>query len=457
PQLERRAADADDPDDPDDPADTSLTHLTLRPREGAAIAYVRLPEALISLRVAGRDLDPSALAKTRDGGRLLTIWGPPADGLAIDIAAADTTAMNAAWIVADARLGLPEGDRALAEARPPEVVPFQWGDLSVAYREVTPAALAPAPAPADADDCEGCRPTAELDPRRIDAFVDAACHQRYDEARAEFLRFSPTDGDDPRTDAAFAGWVFMVGEKARAREILSALKGAPEAALEVATFTALFARTEGDCAAAKRADKRLMKLLDAAGDAPRPIAWIDFPLAKEIDARALAAWTHGRVLSCGRADPLPAYERALTYDPGFAQAHTQIGDLHFAKERDDAAIAAWRAAIAADPDHANAHSRLGDLLEFRCEFAEALPLLDRAWQLNPFDKGPLTRNLCFAYTRAGRYDDAARACRTYARANPYEDDADELAMMANLLIVAPQAPAATVRDLDAERCGAPPE
>ncbi|MCA9656753.1 MAG: tetratricopeptide repeat protein [Myxococcales bacterium] len=371
--------------------------------------------------------------------------------------AADDPTLDAAWIVADARLGLPAGDRALAEARPPEVVPFQWGDLSVAFREVTPAGLGLAQASADAGDCEGCRPTADGDPRRIDAFVDAACHQRYDEARAEFQKFAPTAADDPRTAAAFAGWVFMAGEKAHAREILSALDDAPEAALEVATFTALFARTEGDCAAAKRADKRLLKLLDAASDAPRPIAWIDFPLAKEIDARALAAWTHGRALSCGRADPLPAYERALAYDPGFAQAHTQIGDLHFAKKRDDAAVAAWRAAIAADPDHANAYSRLGDLLEFRCEFAEALPLLDRAWRLNPFDKGPLTRNLCFAYTRAGRYDDAARACRTYARANPYEDDADELAMMANLLIVAPEAPAATVRDLDAEKCGEPSE
>ena len=313
--------------------------------------------------------------------------------------------------------------------------------------------------PADAEGCVGCEPAADLPAGRIDAFAQAAC-EKHDYALAfdEFLKLTTTKRDDPRTRAIFAGWLYFAGEREAGRSRIDELNAEPDVALEVAMLRAMVALAEDKCKSAKKHDRRAQILLAGeAGETARPTIWIDFPRALATDTRAVTMFVHGLVQKrCTSERPLTSYEAALAYDPGFALAHTLIGDLYAADDQPADAARAWEAAIAAQPEHAEAYIKLGALRESQCRFEEALALLDRGWQLNPFDKELAPYTLCFAYTRAGRYDEAARACKTYGAANPYKDDADELYMMGNLLIVIPEAPAAVVADMDQASCPAKP-
>ncbi len=105
----------------------------VRPRPGAAIVHLMIPE-LVAMTIEGETVDTSEFRAGTAGTKVVTLWGAPEDGFEF-IA---TVSGEGSWLVADALLGLPEGDRSLAEARPEEVVASQWGDLSIAYRQVTP-------------------------------------------------------------------------------------------------------------------------------------------------------------------------------------------------------------------------------------------------------------------------------------------------------------------------------
>jgi len=105
----------------------------VRARPGAALVHLLIPE-LVSVTIEGEAVDVAGLRSVAGGARAMTIWGAPAAG--VELIA--TVSGEQAWIVADALLGLPAGDRGLAEARPEELVASQWGDLSLAYRAFTP-------------------------------------------------------------------------------------------------------------------------------------------------------------------------------------------------------------------------------------------------------------------------------------------------------------------------------
>jgi len=106
---------------------------TLRARPGSALIRLVIPQPQ-TLTVQGEALDVATLRSLPNGARVVTIWGPPAAGVKIFAELRDDTP----WILADALLGLPDADRAIAQARPEDVVPYRWGDLSVAVREVSP-------------------------------------------------------------------------------------------------------------------------------------------------------------------------------------------------------------------------------------------------------------------------------------------------------------------------------
>ncbi len=105
----------------------------IRARPGAALVHVVLPE-LLSITIEGETVDVAGLRGVAGGAKTVTIWGPPPTG--VEVVA--TVSGEQPWVVADALLGLPAGDRGLAEARPEELVASQWGDLSLAYRAFSP-------------------------------------------------------------------------------------------------------------------------------------------------------------------------------------------------------------------------------------------------------------------------------------------------------------------------------
>jgi hypothetical protein len=107
---------------------------TLHARPGARLLIALLPASLSSLRLDGRTLDLDQLHTTPDGRRMVTIFGPPDEGVPL---IAELRG-SAPWLLADGLSELPAGSRALVLARPTDRVPHQNGDLSLALRQVDP-------------------------------------------------------------------------------------------------------------------------------------------------------------------------------------------------------------------------------------------------------------------------------------------------------------------------------
>lgn len=63
------------------------------------------------------------------------------------------------------------------------------------------------------------------------------------------------------------------------------------------------------------------------------------------------------------AQALEAYARAVALDPGFADAHCNLGTVHFNRGQRDLARRAYQAALAAEPAHLEANFNLANLLE----------------------------------------------------------------------------------------------
>lgn len=109
----------------------------LRARPGALAIVLQIPAgSLASLSLAGQPLDPGALRHGPSDTRIVTLFGPPPEGIELTAARRD----DAPWRIAELVSGLPPGSP--AAQRPDTAVPYQWGDLSVTVRAVT---FAPAP------------------------------------------------------------------------------------------------------------------------------------------------------------------------------------------------------------------------------------------------------------------------------------------------------------------------
>jgi tetratricopeptide (TPR) repeat protein len=107
-----------------------------------------------------------------------------------------------------------------------------------------------------------------------------------------------------------------------------------------------------------------------------------------------------------------AYERALTLEPGFAEAHVNLGrlmhesgDLSFAEEH-------YRAALALRTGDATAQFNLGVVLEDRGRFAEALAMYEATVITVP-NHADAHFNAARLYDRGGNYEAALRHLRTY--------------------------------------------
>ncbi|WP_412063592.1 protein kinase domain-containing protein [Rubrivirga sp. IMCC45206] len=108
-------------------------------------------------------------------------------------------------------------------------------------------------------------------------------------------------------------------------------------------------------------------------------------------------WTEVRV----------AAARALSLDPGDAEAHHLLGEVARYRDHDeDAALAHFERAVETDPSDAYLRATLAELLVGQHRWDEALRAADRAVQLGPLDA--LVLNIAgIVYYRAGHYPRAA--------------------------------------------------
>lgn len=92
-----------------------------------------VPPDVEALTVGGRVMDMAQLSRAGDR-RLVTIFGPPAEGVAIEARVNG----RSPWTIVDSLPGLPAGAEAPAKARPANAVMFQWGDATAVMRKVQP-------------------------------------------------------------------------------------------------------------------------------------------------------------------------------------------------------------------------------------------------------------------------------------------------------------------------------
>lgn len=139
---------------------------------------------------------------------------------------------------------------------------------------------------------------------------------------------------------------------------------------------------------------------EAESPAPRsPAEW--FERACELDGAPATL-----------AEAEEAYRKALEADPTFADAHCNLGTLHFNQGRRDLARDCYERALAEAPDHLEANFNLASLLEEQGRREGALHHYKRALRANPgFAEAHL--NLALLYEKLGLHRKAREHWRRY--------------------------------------------
>ncbi len=101
-----------------------------------------------------------------------------------------------------------------------------------------------------------------------------------------------------------------------------------------------------------------------------------------------------------------AIQKALALDVSDHRIHRVLSNLYVMQGKHDEAIASSKRALELCPGGAGPHENLGIALLFACRPTEAIPMLEKAIELDPFPPAVCHRNLAMAYLHVGRYEDA---------------------------------------------------
>ncbi len=130
-------------------------------------------------------------------------------------------------------------------------------------------------------------------------------------------------------------------------------------------------------------------LLDFRDPPGTPVASLDEArrVARGSEPEVALAWfEHGCRLDVRREtqpEAIEAYQRALEADPEFADAHCNLGTVHYQLGDQAAARACYERALACDAGHVEANLNLAGLLEDQGEDARALELYREALRRAP--------------------------------------------------------------------------
>ncbi len=132
------------------------------------------------------------------------------------------------------------------------------------------------------------------------------------------------------------------------------------------------------------------------------------------------------------ADALALYERVISLNPEYADAHNNLGVALVQLGRIDEAMAHFERALALNPGYADAHNNLGNSLAAQGRFNDAVAHFERACVLNP-GLVSAQKNAGAALVQLGRIDDAAEHYWRVLARNP--DDAEAHQDLGNILKV----------------------
>ncbi len=150
------------------------------------------------------------------------------------------------------------------------------------------------------------------------------------------------------------------------------------------------------------------------------------PVAYDLFLRAREAARGGTPDAAGEAIPL--YRASIERDPDFALAHAALGLLYsthyfnFGTDRSmlQSGFESARRALALQPDLADAHRALGGAFLSSGRFAEAIPAIEKALELNPSDASVMN-NLALAHGMTGAWDKALALARQALVHDPAQD------------------------------------
>jgi tetratricopeptide (TPR) repeat protein len=116
-------------------------------------------------------------------------------------------------------------------------------------------------------------------------------------------------------------------------------------------------------------------------------------------------------------EAIAAYRKAIELRPNFAAAHSNLGNALKDKGLFDEAIAAYRQAIAFRPNYPEAHSNLGNVLREKEQFDEAVAAFRQAIALRPGWAVPRI-NLGQVFREQGRLEEARLAFQQATQCEP---------------------------------------
>lgn len=115
------------------------------------------------------------------------------------------------------------------------------------------------------------------------------------------------------------------------------------------------------------------------------------------------------------AEAMQAFEQALAEDPGLAEAHLYIGNIHALQDRHAEAIEAYETAISVDGQFFEAYNNLGSMYADMDRTEDAMDAYTKALALNDRFYDART-NLGLLYAEAGRLDEAVEEFMKVIRA-----------------------------------------
>ncbi|MFH1932239.1 MAG: tetratricopeptide repeat protein [Pseudomonadota bacterium] len=113
-----------------------------------------------------------------------------------------------------------------------------------------------------------------------------------------------------------------------------------------------------------------------------------------------------------------AIQKALALEASDHRIHRILSNLYVMQGKHDDAIASSKRALELCPGGAGAYENLGVALLFACRPSEAIPMLEKAIELDPFPPAVCHRNLAMAYRHVGRYEDAVVESKKAFQINP---------------------------------------
>ncbi len=111
------------------------------------------------------------------------------------------------------------------------------------------------------------------------------------------------------------------------------------------------------------------------------------------------------------------YRQALELDPYMAIAYTNLGNICFRRQDDDAAVAMYHRALEVDPKQAEAHYNLGYVLLERGQAIESVRYFKAAVTTDP-EFADAYFNLAMAYEQAGEIQSARPFWKRYVELEP---------------------------------------